>query len=133
MLLPRTRTFRVEAAIPNPDADIPSGMTAEITLSAEPVQSVMLRALRHHAEPDGDLGNPWASTGPRPWSSIRSTSSTTRRAASIVAGIPDDVRIQKSSPGRSSSTGGAERVNAVPADEETIRRLGGEFAATDAR
>src|SRR5690606_31170345 len=37
-----TRTFRVDVAIPNPEGTIPAGMTAEITLSAEPTDAVLL-------------------------------------------------------------------------------------------
>lgn len=125
----QTRTFRVEAAIPNPDAGIPSGMTAEITLSAEPVRSVMLPRSVITLSADGDLG-------------IRGVD----RSETVVfypidlvddsptglylAGIPDSVRIIVA--GQELVTEG-ERVNAVPADEDTIRRLVGEFAPAGTR
>src|SRR5690606_25685967 len=37
-----TRTFRVEVAVPNEDGKVPSGMTAEITLRADPVEATVL-------------------------------------------------------------------------------------------
>ena len=38
----QTRTFRFEVAIPNEDRSVPAGMTAEVTLRAEPVESVLV-------------------------------------------------------------------------------------------
>lgn len=52
----QTRTFRVEVAIPNEDASIPAGMTAEITLRAEPVDSTVLPRSVITLSADGDLG-----------------------------------------------------------------------------
>ena len=37
-----TRTFPVEIALPNPDLALPSGMTAEVRLSATPVRAVVV-------------------------------------------------------------------------------------------
>ncbi|APH69976.1 efflux RND transporter periplasmic adaptor subunit [Aquibium oceanicum] len=52
----QTRTFRVEVAIPNEDASIPAGMTAEITLRAEPVDSTVLPRSVITLSAAGDLG-----------------------------------------------------------------------------
>jgi multidrug efflux system membrane fusion protein len=51
-----TRTFRVEIAIPNADGAIPAGMTAEITLSAQPTDAVMLPRSVVTLGDRGDLG-----------------------------------------------------------------------------
>ncbi|MGN6145175.1 MAG: efflux RND transporter periplasmic adaptor subunit [Mesorhizobium sp.] len=51
-----TRTFRVEVAIPNADGSIPAGMTAEITLSAEPTDAVVLPRSVVTLGDKGDLG-----------------------------------------------------------------------------
>jgi multidrug efflux system membrane fusion protein len=51
-----TRTFRVEIAIPNADGAIPAGMTAEITLSAQPTDAVMLPRSVVTLGDKGDLG-----------------------------------------------------------------------------
>jgi multidrug efflux system membrane fusion protein len=51
-----TRTFRVEVAIPNADGAIPAGMTAEITLSAQPTDAVLLPRSVVTLGDKGDLG-----------------------------------------------------------------------------
>ena len=51
-----TRTFRIEVAIPNEDKALPAGMTAEITLLAEPTDAVMLPRSVVTLSADGDLG-----------------------------------------------------------------------------
>jgi multidrug efflux system membrane fusion protein len=53
---PTTRTFRVEVAIPNPERRIPAGMTAEITLRAEPTDAVVLPRSVVTLSNSGDLG-----------------------------------------------------------------------------
>lgn len=126
---PQTRTFRVEVAIPNPDAEIPSGMTAEITLKAQPVESVMLPRSVITLSAAGDLGI----------RGVDSSETVVFHAIDLVddtpyglylAGIPANVRIIVA--GQELVTEG-ERVNAVPADEDTIRRLVGEFRSSDMR
>jgi multidrug efflux system membrane fusion protein len=52
----QTRTFRVEVAIPNGDGSIPAGMTAEITLSAEPTDAILLPRSVVTLGDKGDLG-----------------------------------------------------------------------------
>jgi len=51
-----TRTFRVEIAIPNADGSIPAGMTAEIALSAQPTDAVVLPRSVVTLGDKGDLG-----------------------------------------------------------------------------
>jgi len=51
-----TRTFRVEVAIPNADGSIPAGMTAEISLSAQPTDAVVLPRSVVTLGGKGDLG-----------------------------------------------------------------------------
>ncbi|MBA1141119.1 efflux RND transporter periplasmic adaptor subunit [Mesorhizobium neociceri] len=51
-----TRTFRVEIAIPNGDGSVPAGMTAEIALSAQPTDAVMLPRSVVTLGDKGDLG-----------------------------------------------------------------------------
>lgn len=51
-----TRTFRVEVAIPNADGTIPAGMTAEIRLSAQPTEAVVLPRSVVTLGDKGDLG-----------------------------------------------------------------------------
>ena len=52
----KTRTFRVEVALPNPDRKIPSGMTAEVSLYAAPVRSVKVPRSIITLSEAGDLG-----------------------------------------------------------------------------
>jgi membrane fusion protein, multidrug efflux system len=52
----QTRTFPVEIALPNPDLTLPSGMTAEVSLFAQPTRAVVVpRSIITLAE-DGQLG-----------------------------------------------------------------------------
>jgi multidrug efflux system membrane fusion protein len=51
-----TRTFRLEVAIPNADGAIPAGMTAEITLSGQSTDAVMLPRSVVTLSDKGDLG-----------------------------------------------------------------------------
>lgn len=122
----QTRTFRVEVAVPNPEATIPAGMTAEVTLSAEPVQSVMLPRSVITLSASGDLGIRGVDRSETvvfyPIDLVDDTPT-----GLYLAGIPETVRIIVA--GQELVTEG-ERVNAVPADEDTMRRLVGEFAAT---
>jgi multidrug efflux system membrane fusion protein len=51
-----TRTYRVEIAISNPQATIPAGMTAELTLRSAPVDAVALPRSVVTLSATGDLG-----------------------------------------------------------------------------
>ncbi|WP_420410176.1 efflux RND transporter periplasmic adaptor subunit [Hoeflea sp.] len=51
-----TRTFPIEVRIPNPDNEIPAGMTAEIMIKSEPVTAVKLPRSVVTLDDAGDLG-----------------------------------------------------------------------------
>lgn len=51
-----TRTFQVEIALPNPDLALPSGMTAEVMLSAAPVRAVLVPRSVITLADTGELG-----------------------------------------------------------------------------
>lgn len=122
---PATRTFRVEVAVPNADRRIPSGMTAEVTLLAEPVEATVLPRSVVTLSSDGDLG-------------IRAVGADNKvvffpidlvddmPGGLVLGGIPADVRIIVA--GQELISEG-DVVNPVEADAETVDRLIGE--ATD--
>jgi multidrug efflux system membrane fusion protein len=116
---PATRTYRVEVAIPNPERAIPAGMTAEITLRAEPVEATVLPRSVVTLSADGDLG-------------IRAVDASNKvvfypidivddtPGGLVLGGIPADVRIIVA--GQELITEG-DVVNPVVADQETINKL----------
>lgn len=53
---PQTRTYRIEVAVPNPDGRIPAGMTAEISLKAQEMQTVALPRSVVTLNDEGQLG-----------------------------------------------------------------------------
>lgn len=53
---PRTRTYRVEVTVPNPEGRIPAGMTAEISIKAQTVQAVAVPRSVVTLNNDGQLG-----------------------------------------------------------------------------
>lgn len=122
-----TRTFRVEVAIPNPDIAIPAGMTAEITLRAEPAEAVILPRSVVTLSANGDLG-------------IRAVDKDSRIVfypidlvddtphGLVLAGIPADARIVVA--GQDLVTEG-DTVTAVEADAATIEKLLGEASGTN--
>ena len=121
----QTRTFRVEVAIPNGDGSIPAGMTAEITLSAEPTNAVMLPRSVVTLGDKGDLG-------------IRAVGKDDKVAffpidlvddtphGLVLGGIPEDARIIVA--GQELVKEG-DVVKPVEADQATIRKLIGEATA----
>ena len=121
---PATRTFRVEVAVPNADGRIPSGMTAEITLLAEPVEATALPRSVVTLSNDGDLG-------------IRAVDADDKVVffpvdlvddlpeGLVLGGIPADVRIIVA--GQELISEG-DIVNPVEADAATVDRLVGEAA-----
>lgn len=121
-----TRTFRVEVAIPNDDGAVPAGMTAEITLRADPVSAVVLPRSVVTLSDDGDLG-------------VRTVNSDDivvfypidlvddMQNGLVLGGIPDDVRIIVA--GQELISEG-DKVNPVEADAELIRKLVGDLADT---
>jgi len=122
---PATRTFRVEVAVPNADGRIPSGMTAEITLLAEPVEATVLPRSVVTLSKDGDLG-------------IRAVNTQNEvvffpidlvddlPAGLVLGGIPADMRIIVA--GQELISEG-DIVNPVEADAATVDRLVGEASA----
>jgi len=119
---PATRTFRVEVAVPNADGRIPSGMTAEVTLLAEPVEATVLPRSVVTLSNDGDLG-------------IRAVDGDDKvvfypidlvddmQGGLVLGGIPADVRIIVA--GQELISDG-DTVNPVAADAETVERLVGQ-------
>ncbi|MFK0691915.1 efflux RND transporter periplasmic adaptor subunit [Mesorhizobium sp. IMUNJ 23033] len=121
----QTRTFRVEVAIPNADGSIPAGMTAEIALSAQPTDAVMLPRSVVTLGDKGDLG-------------IRTVGKDNKVAffpidlvddtpnGLVLGGIPDDARIIVA--GQELVKEG-DLVKPVEADQATINKLIGEATA----
>jgi len=119
---PATRTFRVEVAVPNADGRIPSGMTAEVTLLAEPVEATVLPRSVVTLSNEGDLG-------------IRAVDGDDKvvfypidlvddmPGGLVLGGIPADVRIIVA--GQELISDG-DTVNPVEADAATVSRLTGE-------
>lgn len=122
---PATRTFRVEVAVPNADGRIPAGMTAEVTLLAEPVEATVLPRSVVTLSKEGDLG-------------IRAVNDANEvvffpidlvddlPSGLVLGGIPADMRIIVA--GQELISEG-DIVNPVEADAATIDRLVGEAAA----
>lgn len=121
---PATRTFRVEVAVQNAEGRIPSGMTAEITLLAEPVEATALPRSVVTLSNHGDLG-------------IRAVDADDKVVffpvdlvddlpeGLVLGGIPADVRIIVA--GQELISEG-DTVNPVEADAATVSRLVGAAA-----
>lgn len=117
-----TRTFRIEVAIPNADGALPAGMTAEISLSAQPTDAVMLPRSVVTLGDKGDLG-------------IRAVDKNNKVVfypidlvddspkGLVLGGIPKDARIIVQ--GQDLVTEG-DTVKAVEADPAMIKKLIGE-------
>ncbi len=120
----QTRTFQVEVAIDNENNDIPAGMTTEMTLRAQAVESVRLPRSVVTLSVAGDLGiravDPANKVIFVPIDLVDDTPE-----GLMLAGIPADARVIVS--GQDLVAEG-DTVNAVEADEETIRSLTGEVA-----
>lgn len=124
---PATRTFRVEVAIPNPGDSIPAGMTAEITVRAAPSDAVILPRSVVTLSANGDLG-------------IRAVDKDNKVVfypidlmddlsnGFVLGGVPREARIIVA--GQDLVTEG-DIVNPVPADEQLIKKLVGEVAASN--
>lgn len=116
-----TRTFPVEVEIPNADRAIPAGMTAEIALSADPVKSVVLPRSVVTLSADGDLGirilKPDTTVDFVKIDLIDDT-----EKGLVLGGVPADARIIVAGQDLVSE---GEKVNAVEADAETIKKLAG--------
>lgn len=122
-----TRTYRVDVAIPNEDGRIPAGMTAEITLRAEPVESTVLPRSVITLSERGDLGIRAVDAGNKvvfyPIDIVDDTPN-----GLVLGGIPADVSIIVA--GQDLITEG-DVVNPVPADDATIKKLVGEASGTN--
>lgn len=122
-----TRTFRVEIAVPNPDRTIPAGMTAEITLRAEPTDSVVLPRSVVTLGSEGELGiRAVDASGKVVFYPIDIVDDTPKGL--VLAGIPPEARVIVA--GQELVREG-ETVNAVPADEEMLTRLAGGLSGDD--
>ncbi|MEZ5872240.1 MAG: efflux RND transporter periplasmic adaptor subunit [Nitratireductor sp.] len=124
---PQTRTYPVEVEIANPDLRIPAGMTAEIKLLADPVLAVALPRSVVTLSLEGDLG-------------IRILKDDDTVAfvpidlvddlpqGLLLGGVPEEARIIVA--GQDLVAEG-EKVKAVEADMETIKKLAGASAAVN--
>jgi multidrug efflux system membrane fusion protein len=118
----QTRTFRIEVAIPNADGRVPAGMTSEITLRVDPVDSVMLPRSVVTLSADGDLGVRGVDADNKVvFNTIDLVDDTPNGL--VLGGIPRDMRIIVA--GQDLVTEG-DLVNPVEADMATLKRLAGE-------
>jgi multidrug efflux system membrane fusion protein len=121
---PATRTFRIEVAIPNEDKKLPAGMTAEITLLAEPTDSVVLPRSVVTLSADGDLGIRAVDKDNKVvFFPIDLVDDTPKGL--VLAGIPADARVIVA--GQDLVSDGDE-VKPVEADLATVQKLAGETA-----
>ena len=119
---PATRTFRIEVAIPNEDKALPAGMTAEITLRAEPADAVMLPRSVVTLGSEGDLGIRAVDKDNKVvFFPIDLVDDTPKGL--VLAGIPADARVIVA--GQDLVVEGAE-VKPVEADAATIQKLVGQ-------
>lgn len=119
---PQTRTYRVEVEVPNPDGQVPAGMTAEVTLRGTSVPAVVLPRSVVTLSGAGDLGIRGVDEENKvvffPIDLVDDTTS-----GLYLGGVPEDARVIVA--GQDLVTEG-ETVNAVEADEATVQRLIGE-------
>jgi membrane fusion protein, multidrug efflux system len=117
-----TRTFRIEVAIPNEDKKLPAGMTAEITLLADPTDSVVLPRSVVTLSADGDLGIRAVDKDNKvvffPIDLVDDTPT-----GLVLAGIPADARVIVA--GQDLVNEGNE-VKPVEADAATLQKLVGQ-------
>ncbi|WP_280823766.1 efflux RND transporter periplasmic adaptor subunit [Pseudaminobacter soli (ex Li et al. 2025)] len=116
-----TRTFRIEIAVPNPEATIPAGMTAEITVSAQPAEAVILPRSVVTLSSNGDLGIRTVDKDHKvsfhPIDIVDDTP-----FGLVLGGIPFDANIIVA--GQDLVSDG-DTVEAVTADAEMIKKLAG--------
>jgi len=117
-----TRTFRIEVAIPNENKSLPAGMTAEMTLLADPTDSVVLPRSVVTLSADGDLGIRAVDKDNKvvffPIDLVDDTAK-----GLVLAGIPADARVIVA--GQDLVTEGDE-VKPVEADAAMIQKLIGQ-------
>ncbi|QPC85889.1 efflux RND transporter periplasmic adaptor subunit [Mesorhizobium sp. NBSH29] len=114
-----TRTYSVEAAIPNPKAEISAGMTAELTLRSAPVEAVVLPRSVVTLSQNGDLGIRAVDKDQHvvffPIDLVDDTPT-----GLVLAGVPADARVIVA--GQDLVKEG-DTVKAVPADQAMIDKL----------
>jgi len=114
-----TRTFRVEVAVPNADRKVPAGMTAEVTLRADPVSATILPRSVVTLSNAGDLGIRAVNADNEvvfyPIDLVDDTAT-----GLVLGGIPADARVIVE--GQELVTEG-DVVNPVEADQEMIKKL----------
>lgn len=116
-----TRTFRIEVAIANPQRTIPAGMTAEIVLRSQPVESVLLPRSVVTLSAEGDLGvHAVDGDGKVVFHPIDLVDDTPDGL--VLGGIPGDARIIVA--GQDLVSAG-DAVDARQADPAIIERLAG--------
>lgn len=113
---PQTRTFPVEVELPNHDLTIPSGMTAEISLLADPVKAVILPRSVITLSAKGDIGiRILRSDDTVDFVKIELIDDTPQGL--VLGGIPDDARIVVA--GQDLVSNG-DKVNAVLFEGKTL-------------
>lgn len=122
----QTRTYRVEVAIPNGEASIPSGMTTEIMLWAEPIRAVRVPRSVVTLSANGDFGVRAIDKDNKAFF-IAVTLIDDATNALVLTGVPDGARIIVS--GQDFVTDG-EVVTPVAPDEALLKKLLGETTTT---
>jgi len=121
---PQTRTFQVEVAIENEAGSIPAGMTAEISILSERVETVALPRSVVTLSNEGDLGIRVVGDDDTvsfyPIDIVDDTP-----GALYLAGIPENARVIVA--GQDLVRDG-EKVHPVDADPELIRKLAGSLS-----
>jgi multidrug efflux system membrane fusion protein len=88
----QTRTFPVEIALPNPDLTLPSGMSAEVSLFAQPVRAVVVPRSIITLSDKGELGLRVVSKdNVAQFTAVQIIDDTADGL--VVTGVPEDVRI----------------------------------------
>lgn len=124
---PETRTFRVELEIPNPDTEIPAGLSAEISLPLDPISAHRLSPALIRLDDAGRIGVFVVDTDEETLR-FRPVEIVQARAEAIwVTGLEDTARIVTISQG-ALSDGQQARISETP---ETYRQIIGGPAPTD--
>ncbi|TWG98922.1 multidrug efflux system membrane fusion protein [Mesorhizobium sp. J18] len=122
----QTRTFRFEVAIPNGDRSIPAGMTAEVTLRARPVESVLVPRSVVTLGRKGELGvNTVNADNKVEFHPIDLVDDTPEGL--YLAGVPEDARLIVA--GQDLVVDGDE-VKPVEADKKMLEELAAESGST---
>jgi multidrug efflux system membrane fusion protein len=88
----QTRTFPVEIALPNPDLTMPSGMTAEVSLYAQPTRAVVVPRSIITLSETGELGlRVMSADNVAQFAQVQIIDDTADGL--VVTGVPDGVRI----------------------------------------